>query len=87
LLPQADFQEPSVDKAELITPLCSGDLQADIATCLHSLAKVDLQAFCVTKTRPDLGLSVVQGIVPGCGISGRDCRVGGCMTCPLPWAG
>ncbi|MBC7859572.1 MAG: TOMM precursor leader peptide-binding protein, partial [Burkholderiaceae bacterium] len=41
------------------------DLQADIAHCVALLAARGMELLVVDKTRPDIGLNVVQAIVPG----------------------
>src|SRR5262249_37623926 len=47
-------------------PRFSGaDLRADIEHCLRRLHGAGLELVVVDKTRPDIGLSVVQAIVPG----------------------
>jgi ribosomal protein S12 methylthiotransferase accessory factor len=47
-------------------PSCGGaDLLDDIRTCISRLAARDMDVLVVDKTRPDIGLCVMQVIVPG----------------------
>jgi oxazoline/thiazoline synthase len=41
------------------------DLRADVEQCLHRLDEAGLEPVVVDKSRPDLGVHVVQAIVPG----------------------
>jgi ribosomal protein S12 methylthiotransferase accessory factor len=59
------FLEPALGRAGVDGSPSRVDLKEAIALCSTRLARANLQAFCVDKTRPDLGLSVAQVIVPG----------------------
>lgn len=65
----ARFLFPSTDApARLATQLTSVggiDLKSDIDHCIGVLADAGLEMLVVDKTRPDIGLSVVQVVVPG----------------------
>ncbi|MCU0682622.1 MAG: TOMM precursor leader peptide-binding protein [Polyangiaceae bacterium] len=43
----------------------SADLRADLEHCIHRLDEAGLELIVVDKTRPDLGVHVIQAIVPG----------------------
>lgn len=45
--------------------LGSGDLRADVDTCVRLAAQRGLETLVLDQTRPDLGLSVVRVVVPG----------------------
>lgn len=62
LYPAAD--QPRTD-ATTWTPIGGIDLSEDVRTCVARLAALGMEALVVDKTRPDIGLSVVQTIVPG----------------------
>jgi ribosomal protein S12 methylthiotransferase accessory factor len=40
-------------------------LRADLEHCIHRLDEAGLELIVVDKTRPDLGVHVIQAIVPG----------------------
>lgn len=66
LLPQADFLKPQGLARHALPSLSNGaDLREDITLCCQQLTRAGLSPLVVNKTRPDLGLSVVQVIVPG----------------------
>ncbi len=65
LLPEAHFLHPTVETSALQEVACGVDLKQDIETCLQRLAGAGINAYMVNKTRPDIGLSVVQVILPG----------------------
>ncbi|MEO7735287.1 MAG: TOMM precursor leader peptide-binding protein, partial [Kofleriaceae bacterium] len=57
---------PRPDRPPVRLPRIHGaDLRADIEQCTRRLAELGLDVVVVDKTRPDIGLSVAQVIVPG----------------------
>ncbi len=65
LMPNADFLQPS-GRVALAPSLGAGQcLKQDIDTCVNQLQAAGLATLVVNKTRPDVGLHVVQVIVPG----------------------
>lgn len=52
-------------RASAYTGLAGADLYADIRYCADRLEAAGLELLVVDKTRPDIGLSVVQTIIPG----------------------
>jgi ribosomal protein S12 methylthiotransferase accessory factor len=66
LLPEAGFLQAQGLARHALPALSNGaDLREDIRLCCQHLARAGLAPLVVDKTRPDLGLSVVQVIVPG----------------------
>jgi ribosomal protein S12 methylthiotransferase accessory factor len=69
LPPSVAYLFPHTDlapRAARELPRISGsDLKADVEHCISSFQRAGLELIAVDKTRPDLGLSVVQAIVPG----------------------
>ncbi|AGP33393.1 hypothetical protein BE04_29835 [Sorangium cellulosum] len=61
------FPSPDLPRvaAERLPRLGGADLRADIEQCLGRLDGAGLELVAVDKTRPDIGLPVVQVIVPG----------------------
>jgi bacteriocin biosynthesis cyclodehydratase domain-containing protein len=63
------FLEPvshqSTRRADALASVGGKDLKADIAHCAAMLSERGMDLLVVDKTRPDIGLSVVQVIVPG----------------------
>ncbi|WP_441289282.1 TOMM precursor leader peptide-binding protein [Sorangium sp. KYC3313] len=61
------FPRPDLPRvtAENLPRICGPDLRADIQECMRRLDKAGLELIVVDKTRPDIGLHVVQVIVPG----------------------
>lgn len=61
------FPSPDLPRvaAERLPRLGGADLRADIEQCLGRLDEAGLELVAVDKTRPDIGLPVVQVIVPG----------------------
>lgn len=69
LLPSASFLHsstgmPDVSAADF-SDIGGLDLRSDIAYCVDRIAAAGMDFLVVDKTRPDIGLSVVQVIVPG----------------------
>ena len=68
-LPARDYLFPHPDLSRVTAgslPRTGGaDLRADIEQCMTRLAAAGLELVVVDKTRPDIGLNVVQAIVPG----------------------
>ncbi len=67
-LPETDYLEPAdgppITPAEL-DDLASGDLAADVKTCVARLAAVGVDTLVIDQTRPDIPLSVAKVITPG----------------------
>ncbi|WP_437317639.1 TOMM precursor leader peptide-binding protein [Sorangium sp. So ce385] len=61
------FPSPDLPRvaAERLPRIGGADLRADIEGCLRRLDAAGLELVAVDKTRPDIGLPVVQVIVPG----------------------
>jgi len=61
------FPHPELPRvtAHRLPRLGGADLRADIAACVKRLDEAGLELVAVDKTRPDIGLHVVQVIVPG----------------------
>jgi hypothetical protein len=61
------FPDPDLPRvaAEHLPRIGGADLRADIEQCLGRLDAAGLELVAVDKTRPDIGLPVVQVIVPG----------------------
>ncbi|WP_437571065.1 TOMM precursor leader peptide-binding protein [Sorangium sp. So ce542] len=61
------FPSPDLPRvaAERLPRIGGADLRADIEGCLRRLDEAGLELVAVDKTRPDIGLPVVQVIVPG----------------------
>ncbi|WP_437860059.1 TOMM precursor leader peptide-binding protein [Sorangium sp. So ce363] len=61
------FPSPALPRvaAEHLPRIGGADLRADIEQCLGRLDEAGLELVAVDKTRPDIGLHVVQVIVPG----------------------
>ncbi|AUX28406.1 MULTISPECIES: TOMM precursor leader peptide-binding protein [Sorangium] len=61
------FPSPDLPRvaAERLPRIGGADLRADIEQCLRRLDEAGLELVAVDKTRPDIGLPVVQVIVPG----------------------
>lgn len=61
------FPSPDLSRATArsLPRLGGADLRADIEQCLRRLDRAGLELVAVDKTRPDIGLHVVQVIVPG----------------------
>ncbi|WP_437942892.1 YcaO-like family protein [Sorangium sp. So ce341] len=61
------FPDPDLPRvaAESMPRICGADLRADIQECMRRLDDAGLELIVVDKTRPDIGLPVVQAIVPG----------------------
>ncbi|AUX45217.1 hypothetical protein SOCE26_066980 [Sorangium cellulosum] len=61
------FPDPELPRvaAERLPRLGGADLRADIQECMRRLDGAGLELVAVDKTRPDIGLPVVQVIVPG----------------------
>jgi ribosomal protein S12 methylthiotransferase accessory factor len=68
-LPSREYLFPREDTAKVTAqslPRIAGvDLRADIEQCVRRLDGAGLELIAVNKTRPDIGLPVVQVIVPG----------------------
>ncbi|WP_437927368.1 YcaO-like family protein [Sorangium sp. So ce291] len=68
-LPDRAYLFPSPDlprvAAQRLPRIGGADLRADIEQCLGRLDEAGLELGAVDKTRPDIGLPVVQVIVPG----------------------
>lgn len=68
-LRRRDFLQPDVSVRrvcpEQLPTLGGGDLRADIEDCIERLRRRDLELIVVDKTRPDIGASVAQAMVPG----------------------
>ncbi|WP_437935711.1 YcaO-like family protein [Sorangium sp. So ce341] len=68
-LPDRAYLFPSPDlprvAAERLPRLGGADLRGDIHECMRRLDEAGLELVVVDKTRPDIGLPVVQVIVPG----------------------
>jgi bacteriocin biosynthesis cyclodehydratase domain-containing protein len=68
-LPAQDFLFPSPElpatRIDAAHEPEAGDLKADVLGCVERLAGAGLELLVVNKTRPDVGLPVVQVIVPG----------------------
>jgi ribosomal protein S12 methylthiotransferase accessory factor len=65
LLPKADFLHPTEFSDHLPSALGGIDLKQDIETCLQRLTAAGIDTYLVNKSRPDIGLAVVQVIAPG----------------------
>ena len=63
------------------------ELSADIRECQKRLEAAGLELTLIDKSRPDIGLSVVQVVVPGLRHFGLDLPPAGCTRCPARWAG
>lgn len=66
-LPETDYLEPHgppVTPGEL-DDLASGDLTADVKTCVARLARAGVETLVIDQTRPDIPLSVAKVITPG----------------------
>ncbi|XYH95552.1 TOMM precursor leader peptide-binding protein [Sorangium sp. So ce1128] len=61
------FPDPDLPRvaAERLPRIAGADLRADIEECMRRLDEAGLELVVVDKTRPDIGLPVVQAIVPG----------------------
>lgn len=68
-LPDREYLFPAPDLPRVAAPrlprVGAADLRADIEQCMRRLDEAGLELIAVDKTRPDIGLSVVQVIVPG----------------------
>jgi len=68
-LPSCDFLFPDPGapstRAGARPKLGGADLRADIQACIERIGEDGLEVIVVDKTRPDIGLSVAQVIVPG----------------------
>ncbi|HEV3194455.1 MAG TPA: YcaO-like family protein, partial [Polyangiaceae bacterium] len=62
LFPSSDLQLVAADD---LSRFAGADLRADIEGCRRRLEDAALELIVVDKTRPDIGLSVVQVVVPG----------------------
>jgi bacteriocin biosynthesis cyclodehydratase domain-containing protein len=62
LFPTADLPATRFDELPCVA---SSDLRADIEQCQRRVEEVGLELIVVDKTRPEIGLNVVQAIVPG----------------------
>lgn len=61
------FPDPDQPRVTVHTHprVCGSDLRADIQLCMERLAAAGLELIALDKTRPDIGLAVVQVFVPG----------------------
>ncbi|GLQ99866.1 TOMM precursor leader peptide-binding protein [Dyella mobilis] len=64
-LKDASFLEPSSCPAEAPQLFPKGTLRQYIDQCVDTFARAGMSSFFVNKSRPDIGLSVAQVIVPG----------------------